>query len=104
MRRRFDYALILLEHLKKHEGKFVEVRGVAEEFNLPRAYLEKVAQELKRAGWLEGRRGMGGGYRLAKDPQTVSVDALINFYEPVYSFCPLLRDLKQAEKYEKRIS
>ena len=95
MKRRFDYALILLERLKKGDGKFMEIRRIAEEFGLPRAYLEKVAQELKRAGWLEARRGAGGGYRLAKDPGTVSIEALINFYEPVYSFCPLLRTLKK---------
>jgi Rrf2 family nitric oxide-sensitive transcriptional repressor len=95
MKKRFDYALILIEHLKKNKGKFVEIRAIAEEFNIPRAYLEKIAQELKRAGWLEGRRGTGGGYRLAKDPSVVSVESLIGFYEPIYSFCPLLRELKK---------
>ena len=96
MKRKFDYALILLEHLKKSRGGFMNIKTVAEEFKLPAAYLEKVAQELKRAGWLEGRRGFGGGYRLAKDPSAVSVESLISFYEPIYSFCPVLRDLKKS--------
>ena len=85
-RKRFDYALILLEYLKQKKGGFVDVRSVAKESNLPGAYLEKVAQELKRAGWLESRKGAGGGYRLVKDPASVSVETLIRFYAPVYSF------------------
>jgi Rrf2 family nitric oxide-sensitive transcriptional repressor len=95
MKKRFDYALMLMECLKKRGG-FVDIRTAAEESKLPRAYLEKVAQELKRAGWLEARKGAGGGYRLAKDPSGVSVEALINFYESRRSFCPLLRDLKNG--------
>lgn len=95
-KKRFDYALILLEYLKQNPEKFIDTSTVADKFGLPQAYLEKVAQELKRAGWLEGRRGAGGGYRLLKDPASVSVESLISFYEPIYSFCPLLRELKKS--------
>ena len=76
-------------------GDFVDVGIVAQKFQLPKSYLEKVAQELKRGGWLESRRGAGGGYRLKKNPAVVSVGALINFYEPIRSFCPLLRSVKE---------
>lgn len=95
MRKRFDYALILLEHLKGKRDEFVDLGGAAKECKLPRAYLEKVAQELKKAGWLEARKGAGGGYRLAKDSADVSVETLMRFYAPVYFFCPLLRELKR---------
>ena len=95
MKRKFDYAVILVEYLKDQNGKFVDIKNVAEAFHLPRAYLEKVAQELKRGGWLESRKGIGGGYRLAKDPAALSVETIINFYEPLHSFCPLLRTLKK---------
>jgi len=95
MKRKFDYALLLVEYLKKKGGDFADVRMVAGELHIPPAYLEKVAQELKRAGWLESRRGFGGGYRLAKDPRAASVENLINFYEPMYMFCPLLRTVKR---------
>lgn len=93
MKKRFDYALVLVEHLKQKKDSFVDVAQVAEEYGLPRLYLEKVAQELKRAGLLESRKGAGGGYRLAKDSDAVSVEALMNFYQPMHSFCPLLRTL-----------
>lgn len=92
-KKRFDYGLILIEHLKQTEEKFVDIRKVAKKYRLPRPYLEKVAQELKRAGWLESRKGADGGYRLAMDFADVSVGDLINFYEPMHLFCPLLRNL-----------
>ena len=95
MRKRFDYAVVLLGHLKKGGGTFVDIGKVAEESRLPRAYLEKIAQELKRAGWLESKKGSGGGYRLLRDPEAVSVEALIHFYQPVAAFCPVLRTLKK---------
>ncbi len=98
MKRKFDYAVILTEYLKNQNGRFIDIKNVAEEFQLPRAYLEKVAQELKRAGWLESRRGAGGGYRLAKNPSPFSVETLINFYEPIHSFCPLLRSVKEKSR------
>ncbi len=95
MRKRFDYALLLLDRLKDQGGAFIDIGSVAEASGLPKAYLEKVAQELKHAGWLESRRGSGGGYRLVKDPQSVSVEALISFYSPIQEFCPLLREMKK---------
>lgn len=98
MKKRFDYALVLLEHLKKQRGGFTDVKKVAVERRMPAAYLEKVAQELKRAGWLEAKRGAGGGYRLLEERARVSVTDLISFYEPMYSFCPALR----KEPKEKR--
>lgn len=95
MSKKFDYALVFLEYLKKNPDTFVEVRRISKEFGLPPAYLEKIAQELRRAGWLEGKRGINGGYRLVKDRRLVSVKELISFYEPIYSFCPVLRETRK---------
>ncbi len=90
MGKRFDYGLVLIERLKQASG-FIDVRTIAREHHIPEAYLEKIAQEFKRAGWLESRRGLGGGYRLIKDPATISVAELINFYERPYEICPITR-------------
>ncbi len=94
MSKRFDYGLILIERLKKEPNEFLDVRTIAKEHKIPMAYLEKIAQEFKKAGWLESRRGLGGGYRLAKE---VSVSELIQFFEKSYEFCPM-------GKYAKSLS
>ena len=94
-RKRFDYAVALLGYLKERGGVFVDIGKVAEASGLPQAYLEKVAQGLRVAGWLESRKGSSGGYRLVSDREDVSVEAIINFYNPVREFCPLLRAMKK---------
>jgi len=94
MSKRFDYGLILIERLKKEPNEFLDVRTIAKEYKIPAAYLEKVAQEFKKAGWLESRRGREGGYRLIRE---TSVSDLINFFEKSYQFCPL-------GKYAKSVS
>lgn len=96
MGKRFDYALILFEYLKKNEGIFSNIRTIAEQLNLPYAYLEKVAQELKRLGLIEAKKGLGGGYRLNKN-KAVSISTLMNLYNPMRSFCPVLRKIKSIE-------
>lgn len=91
VRKRFDYALILFEHLKSNEGVFVNIRETAKELNLPYAYLEKIAQELKKSGFIEAKKGMGGGYRLINSQTDKSIQKLVEFYNPLRSFCPVFR-------------
>lgn len=86
--KKFDYGLVLIEGLRQSPGRFIEVRTIAEKHGLPKAYLEKIAQEFKCAGLLESRRGRGGGYRL-KNPQAVSAETIFNFLLRPYDFCPL---------------
>ena len=95
MRKRFDYGLALIGRLQGESGKFMCMGRIAGELGLPAAYLEKVAQELKRAGWLESRKGPSGGYRLKGGGPPGSVEALVNFYNPMYELCPVLRALKK---------
>ena len=97
MLKRFDYAIVLIGHLKEQGGAFVGIGNVAVAAGLPRAYLGKVAQELKAAGWLEARKGPGGGYRIKGEGVPVSVEALINFYNPIQEFCPVLREIRSTK-------
>jgi len=94
MRRKIDYAIILVDRLKRAKELFVDVSVVAHESLLPYAFLEKVAQELKRKGLLESKRGAGGGYRLAKTHRKVSTGEIINLFYRPYEVCPLLRNKK----------
>ena len=95
-KRSFDYAISLVEYIKKQDRGFTDIRKAANNLKLPRAYLEKVAQGLKRGGILDGRRGAGGGYCLSARSADISIETLINFYESRYSFCPVLRIKKNA--------
>jgi len=94
--KRFDYGVILIERLKQTytSGEFLDVGRIAEEYSIPAAFLEKIAQDFKKAGVLVAKRGQGGGYKLALEPSQVSMGTLFNFFEWPKRPCPLVRNQK----------
>jgi len=64
-------ALVFLARFPDHGA----ARGmeIAKAEGLPAPVLGKVLQELARKGLLESRRGPGGGFRLARKPQLITL-------------------------------
>ena len=50
----------------------VSLHAVAQREDLPEAYLEQLVASLRRAGLVNGKRGAGGGYVLAREPQKIT--------------------------------
>lgn len=75
LNRRGDYALRAALHLAEawDEGGWVKIREVAKAMALPVSYTPQVLGLLARAGIAEAKVGPGGGYRLAKPPEEISV-------------------------------
>lgn len=68
------YALRILIDLAEHRSEaYVTLRELAERQEISEKYLENIVKELVRAGILEGLRGKGGGYRLGREPERISV-------------------------------
>lgn len=67
------YALRVLIDLAEHPGGYVPMREVAARQDISLKYIEKILPNLVSGGFVEGVHGKGGGYRLARDPSTVSV-------------------------------
>lgn len=79
-------ALAFLAHTT-HRGS-VGGQRIARAENIPTPVLGKILQELARKGLLESRRGPGGGFRLARRPELITlrdvvaaVDGLDHFTE-----------------------
>ena len=104
MKKKLDYGIILVERLKRTSTQFVDIKTIAEEYDLPHAFLEKIAQEFKRMGWTESQKGRSGGYRLTKTGAAIGVGELINFFERPYEVCPLLRGQYESSRIKIRIS
>ena len=69
-----EYAIRALTELALRDGaEWVDVGTIAEAAELPRAYLGKILKGLVEAGILRSTRGPGGGYRLARDPESISL-------------------------------
>jgi len=72
------YALKALLVLAKEYGQGpVLISDIAQREDIPRKFLELILLELKNQGILQSKKGKGGGYSLACEPQAVSVGHVI---------------------------
>ena len=77
---RGDYASRALLSLALHadEGGPTSVRDIAERTGLPQPYLEQILLALKGAGLVRSKRGVGGGYVLARSPEEISLSDIVS--------------------------
>jgi Rrf2 family protein len=76
-----DYALRALVELAAAEGATVKGDRIAEAQSIPLKFLENILAELRRAGIVGSQRGADGGYRIARDPEAVTVADVIRAVE-----------------------
>jgi Rrf2 family protein len=77
---RGDYASRALLSLALHaerEGP-TSVRDIAERTGLPQPYLEQILLALKGAGLVRSKRGVGGGYVLARTPSEITLGEIVS--------------------------
>jgi Rrf2 family iron-sulfur cluster assembly transcriptional regulator len=82
---RGDYASRALLSLALHAtqsgapgGTPTSVRDIAERTGLPQPYLEQILLALKGAGLVRSKRGVGGGYVLARDPAEITLGQIVS--------------------------
>lgn len=77
---RGDYASRALLSLALHtEGDGpTSVRDIAVRTGLPQPYLEQILLALKGAGLVRSKRGVGGGYILARHPREITLSEIIS--------------------------
>lgn len=61
---------------------------MAADLGMAEALVLKSCHELMQAGYLEGKRGRGGGYRLARAPETISLTEIVDLFEPEENLFP----------------
>ncbi len=59
----------------------IQLREIAETYNLPFKFLEQIAIVLKGSGWIHGQRGKEGGYILAVPARQIQLSELIRQLE-----------------------
>jgi Rrf2 family protein len=77
---RGDYASrALLSLALRSDGMTpTSVRDIAERTGLPQPYLEQILLALKGAGIVRSKRGVGGGYVLARRPAEITLGAIVS--------------------------
>src|SRR2546429_784188 len=80
---RVHYGLRAMTELARsyREERLLSISEIARNENLPLAYLEQLVGELRRAGLVEGTRGVRGGYRLSRGPEHITVGEVYRILE-----------------------
>lgn len=77
-----EYGLRALMYAARFpEGTTFQIRDLAERNGIPKKFLELILLELKNTGILKSRRGVGGGYLLARRPEEIRSSEIIRAIE-----------------------
>lgn len=68
-------ALIFLA--RQSHGRPVLISEIAQREKIPRKFLERILLDLKKRGVLQSRMGKGGGYKLARQPEQITVSEIV---------------------------
>src|SRR5262249_11003474 len=115
---RGEYALRALLVLgMNYDQPVVRIQTISEQQNIPKRFLEQILNDLKSACVVQSRRGVAGGYRLARRPEEITLAAVVRhiegalapvscvserFYEkcscPDESRCPIRNIMKEVRE------
>ena len=86
-----EYALRAVSYLAKQHPRMLTVTEIASAADIPAAYLVKVLQALAREDIVVSQRGHGGGVRLARSLDELTMLDVINAVDPIarITSCPL---------------
>ena len=77
-----EYAIkAMLDLALQRERGLIPIQEIAARQGIPQRYLEQVLLSLKRAGLLTSKRGSTGGYHLLREPEKITVGAVLRAVE-----------------------
>lgn len=95
-----EYAMRALIYASRFpEGTTFQIKELAEKNRIPKKFLELILLELKNGGIMRSKRGVGGGYLLARRPETIRSSEIIRVIEGPVTPSERRRETgKQAEE------
>lgn len=90
----------MLDLAINHESETVTLRNIAEKQKISLSYLEQLFAKLRKHELVKGMRGPGGGYRLARSADQISIaDIIVAVDEPMeFTDCHGLENCKGGER------
>jgi Rrf2 family protein len=84
-----QYAFKALTYLteKYNEGP-VLIAEIAKKKKIPLKFLENILLELKKEGFLDSKKGKGGGYFLAQNPAKIKVASIVRIINGPIAMLP----------------
>ncbi len=105
-----QYGLRALLWLGQSKKTFLSLREIAEGESIPFDYLEKVFSQLEKAGLVKSKKGIQGGYSLARSPKKIGLAEIMKALEKKMllvecldkkSLCPRKRSCRSAKAWVK---
>ena len=76
--KRSQYAFKALTYLaEKYNAGPVLISEIAKKKKIPLKFLENILLQLKKEGYLDSKKGKGGGYFLIQNPKKVKIAPII---------------------------
>lgn len=87
-----DFALRTLMRLAGEPERLFATGEIATEFRISRNHLAKVVRDLADGGFIATQRGAGGGFSLARPPQTITLGEVVRALESPSALVECFRD------------
>ena len=101
--KRGQYGMRALCHLAEtYGGGVVQIREIARRETIPAKFLEGILLELKHAGIVRSRRGIDGGYELARSPSEVMLGQIMRVLDGPLAPLGSAAELKELMKSDPR--
>ena len=72
-----DFALRVLIQVGLNDGKLTTIKDIAQTFDISRAHLMKVVNDLSQKGYLDTVRGRNGGIRLMRELRHINIGQVV---------------------------
>jgi Rrf2 family protein len=84
-----QYALQALAYMvEKHSDDPILIAEIASQKNIPIKFLENILLELRKAGFLESKKGKHGGYFFAQAPEKIKLSSIFRIIEGPIALLP----------------
>ena len=87
-----DFGLRALMRLAGAPDRSFSTNEIATEFGSSRNHLSKVVRDLADEGFVTTQRGVGGGFRLARPPQAITLGQVVRALEQRHALVECFRD------------
>ena len=101
--KRGQYGMRALCHLAETFGSgVVQIREIARRETIPAKFLEGILLELKHAGIVRSRRGIDGGYELARIPKEIMLGQIMRVLDGPLAPLGSAAELKELMRTDPR--
>jgi Rrf2 family transcriptional regulator, nitric oxide-sensitive transcriptional repressor len=87
-----DFALRALMRLAGEPNRSFSTNEIATEFGISRHHLIKVVRDLAAGGFVATQRGAGGGFRLARPAETITLGEVVRTLEQRHALVECFRN------------